>query len=244
MPHQHTTVDQVNFLSQWFVSWSEMQREDFLPILVQAYQPRDHINGLLGGIESLSVQGRRPSLFDCQIKLFHDWFGTWTENERNRLLEHLREIDPGFMSQYDKKIYGEPSQDDAPSHPECGEESQNPPSSVSSPPSTLPRSHSPHDSGLDEPPSDSDHTEPHSLDSCNDPEDVASAGSLSVNDAFTSSATMKSAGAPTAQFDSSQGDESLKLESVANGAAEAVKTVPTGEEMVDSLTVEETSVEQ
>lgn len=70
MPQQHTTLDQVNFLGQWFISWSEMQREDFLPILVQAYQPKDHINGLLGGIDSISLQGRRPSLFDCQVGCF------------------------------------------------------------------------------------------------------------------------------------------------------------------------------
>lgn len=176
--------------------------------------------------------------------MFHDWFGTWTENERSRLLEHLREIDPGFMSQYDKKVHGEPSQEDAPSQPECAEEGQNPPSSVSSPPSTLPRSHSPHDSGLDEPPSDSDHTEPHSLDSCHDPEDVASASSVSVSDALTpSSATTKSTTGPAEQYDSSQGDELHKVESMANGVGEDLKTVPT-EEMADSPTTEETSVEQ
>ncbi|XP_066990394.1 uncharacterized protein C14orf119 isoform X2 [Macrobrachium rosenbergii] len=164
MPQQHTTTDQVKFLAQWFTAWSEMQREDFLPILVQAYHPKDHINGLLGGIDSLKIQGRRPSLFDCQVKLFHDWIGSWTENERIELLEEIRQIDPDFMSQYDKEVRGESSRDISPPA-DCGEESQNPPSSVSSPPSTLPRSHSPHDSGLDEPPSDSDHTEPHSLDS-------------------------------------------------------------------------------
>lgn len=169
MPQQYTTGDQVRYLCEWFSSWSEMQREDFVPILAQAYFPKDHINGLLGGINDLSVGARRPSLFDCQVKLFHDWFANWTDAERTRLLEYLRETDPDFMILYEKKVSG--SIDvvhDTPSI-DPSEESINPPSSLSSPPSTLPRSHSPHDSGLDEPePSDSDHTEPHSLDSCHD----------------------------------------------------------------------------
>lgn len=170
MPQQHTTGNQVGYLCEWFSSWSEMQREDFIPILAQAYFPKDHINGLLGGISDLSVGARRPSLFDCQVKLFHDWFANWTDAERTRLLEYLTETDPDFMAQYEKKVSGEI--DDIRDTPSIdpSEEGINPPSSMSSPPSTLPRSHSPHDSGLDEPePSeDSDHTEPHSLDSCHD----------------------------------------------------------------------------
>lgn len=67
MPQQHTPRDQVKFLSQWFLSWSEMQREDFLPVLLQAYQPQDNLNGLVGGYEALGGRGRRPSLFDCQV---------------------------------------------------------------------------------------------------------------------------------------------------------------------------------
>lgn len=186
MPQQHTSGDQVNFLSQWFETWSEMQREDFMPILVQAYQPKDHINGLLGGIDSLKLQGRRPSLFDCQMKLFHDWFGSWAEHERSQLLDQFREIDSGFMSQFEKEISGETLREDLSPPTECVEESQNPPSSVSSPPSTLPRSHSPHDSGLDEPPSDSDHTEPHSLDSHQENDDPNhSNAATSVNDSHS-----------------------------------------------------------
>lgn len=169
MPQQYTTGDQVRYLCEWFTSWSEMQREDFVPILAQAYFPKDHINGLLGGINDLSVGARRPSLFDCQVKLFHDWFANWTEAERTRLIEYLRETDSDFMTLYEKKVSGSiDGVRDTPSI-DPSEEGINPPSSLSSPPSTLPRSHSPHDSGLDEPePSDSDHTEPHSLDSCHD----------------------------------------------------------------------------
>ncbi|XP_050725380.1 uncharacterized protein LOC127003057 [Eriocheir sinensis] len=160
MPQQHTPSDQVKFLSQWFLSWSEMQREDFLPVLLQAYQPCDNLNGLVGSYEALATRGRRPSLFDCQMKLFHDWFGSWAEADRHTLLEDLRELDPEFMRQYEKRMAGEEAPpEDTSAVTGAGDESQesqNPPSSVSSPPSTLPRSHSPHDSGLDEPTTDSE----------------------------------------------------------------------------------------
>nr|XP_027215135.1 uncharacterized protein C14orf119-like [Penaeus vannamei] len=124
MPQQHTTADQVNFLTQWFTSWSEMQREDFMPILIQAYQPKDHINGLLGGMDALTVHGRRPSLFDCQVKLFHDWYGNWAESEKSRLLEQLRAADPDFMAQYDKQISSSSSgaQEESPAPVETMEE--------------------------------------------------------------------------------------------------------------------------
>ena len=119
------------------------------------------------------------------MKLFHDWFGAWTEIEQQTLLEQLREMDPEFMHQYEKKLSGEASQEEVNS-PECGgDEGHNPPSSLSSPPSTLPRSHSPHDSGLDEPSTDTEHTEPQSLESSRDKEDTTLAGQSPVNDPST-----------------------------------------------------------
>lgn len=72
MPQSYTRTEQVKFLTEWFDTWSEMQREDFLPIMVQAINPADHVNGLVGGVSTLRVGlegGRRPSLFDCQVRL-------------------------------------------------------------------------------------------------------------------------------------------------------------------------------
>lgn len=160
------------------------------------------------------------------MKLFQDWFTSWTEAERHRLLEQFREEDPDFMTQYDKAISGEDTsqpEDTAATHSECGEESQNSPSSVSSPPSTLPRSHSPHDSGLDEPPSDSDHTEPHSLDSSHEVEAAESTGSPPVSETQSPVAADKVATSPT-QSSSVQADESPKSDNVTNGISEVSKS--------------------
>lgn len=240
MPQQHTTADQVNFLTQWFTSWSEMQREDFMPILIQAYQPKDHINGLLGGMDALTVHGRRPSLFDCQVKLFHDWYGNWAESEKSRLLEQLRAADPDFMAQYDKQISSSSSgaQEESPAPVETMEEGHNPPSSVSSPPSTLPRSHSPHDSGLDEPPSDSDHTEPHSLDSSHEPEDQRTANSQVALESVTApTPPMKSC------ISSAENTACQKPEALANGCSDVINSAPS-EQVLTTAAIEEGQVEQ
>lgn len=216
MPQQHTTADQVNFLSQWFMSWSEMQREDFLPVLTQAYQPKDNLNGLVGGYESLGSQGRRPSLFDCQMKLFHEWFGAWTETERQTLLEHLREVDPEFMHQYEKRLKGEASQEEATQSECAGDEGHNPPSSLSSPPSTLPRSHSPHDSGLDEPSTDTEHAEPQSLDSGHDKEDTTPTGHSAVGGVTVSTVGKVEANVTVCKIDD-QDKDVYNMDDLANG---------------------------
>lgn len=154
------------------------------------------------------------------MKLFHDWFGAWTEVERQSLLEHLREVDPEFMHQYEKKLMGEASQEVT--QPECGgDESHNPPSSLSSPPSTLPRSHSPHDSGLDEPSTDNEHTEPQSLDTSRDKEDTTPAGHSPVDDVSTPPPTWKVATNVTACRNDVQGEEVFNMDDLANGLAES-----------------------
>nr|XP_053644497.1 uncharacterized protein LOC128697017 [Cherax quadricarinatus] len=200
----------------WFTNWEDQQKEQFLSVLVEKAVPPD--------IDQL-----------FQVKLFHDWFGTWAENERNRLLEHLRDIDPDFMSQFDKKAGGETCQEDALSPGECVEEGHNASSSASSPPSTLPRSHSPHDSGLDEPPNDSDHTEPHSIDSCHDAENVVSSNFLLVNDAVPSAA--KSVSSCTRQSAYSQQDESIRIVS---GFPELVKTLSTPQDITNAPKTQQT----
>lgn len=168
-----------------------------------------------------------------QVKLFHDWFVTWAEGERERLLKHLREVDPDFMTQFDKQVSGiESPQEEAAIQSECAEESlNNPSSSVSSPPSTLPRSHSPHDSGLDEPPSDGDHTEPHSLDSSHDTEDVAAivvtSGNVSTGDS-SEPQSAKSAVPIVPNINEVEEDKSVKAEAQENGSPDE-KIVPSSE---------------
>ncbi|KAF2368584.1 Protein of unknown function DUF4508, partial [Trinorchestia longiramus] len=115
MPQHHTTGDQVQFVGEWFRSWSEMQRSDFLPSLVKELRPSHHMNGnlheCLGNLalagasnDGASSSNRPPSIFNCQVKLFHDWVVGWSSEERAKLLMLLREADSSFGETLDAAL--------------------------------------------------------------------------------------------------------------------------------------------
>lgn len=99
------TDAQLRYTVQWFHEWSEMQRGDFLPILAQKLAPGSYINGLLSGVETLSCnEGRPPSLFQCRVKLFREWFETWSQAERDQLLGHIKSMDPNFFNKVQEEL--------------------------------------------------------------------------------------------------------------------------------------------
>lgn len=72
---------QVQFVGEWFRSWSEMQRTDFLPTLVKELRPSHHMNGgLHQNIHNLSLSSRPPSIYNCQVMYFppHVMYQRWT----------------------------------------------------------------------------------------------------------------------------------------------------------------------
>ncbi|CAG9789270.1 unnamed protein product [Diatraea saccharalis] len=89
-----TSEAQLRYLLQWFGEFSELQREDFLPILAAACggQP----DQLATTLAALSCQDKPVSLFQCRIKLFNEWYPTWAEEEQDRLVKGISEIDPDF----------------------------------------------------------------------------------------------------------------------------------------------------
>ena len=99
-----TPQSEIYYVVSWFKEWSEMQKQDFLPIISQKYAPAHYMNGLLGAMDSLETNGRPPSIFKCQIKLFHEWFDTWSQAERGHFLERLREIDAPFIGLFDDEM--------------------------------------------------------------------------------------------------------------------------------------------
>ncbi|KAK9497721.1 hypothetical protein O3M35_004389 [Rhynocoris fuscipes] len=101
-----TIENQMRYLIEWFKEFSEMQRNDFLPIIVQKFGPKGYVNGLITSMENLSNLGddRPPSLFQCRLKLFHEWTETWNDNDKEQLLNHIKLIDPTFSAKYEKEI--------------------------------------------------------------------------------------------------------------------------------------------
>lgn len=99
------TRAQIGYLVQWFHEWSEMQRSDFLPILSQKFGNKSYVNGLLPGMEGISnLEDKPPSLFQCRIKLFREWADSWSREEKDQFLNHIKTTDPEFIRKYDEEL--------------------------------------------------------------------------------------------------------------------------------------------
>ncbi|XP_050438625.1 uncharacterized protein C14orf119 homolog [Adelges cooleyi] len=101
-----TVVAQIRYLLQWFGEWSEMERGDFLPVLVQGFGANNgSVNGLLPLMESLCTQDGRPlSLFKCRIKLFTEWVQSWSDDDKESFLNGIRSMDTDFAQLYEQKV--------------------------------------------------------------------------------------------------------------------------------------------
>ncbi|XP_050528938.1 uncharacterized protein C14orf119 [Daktulosphaira vitifoliae] len=100
-----TVVAQIRYLLQWFGEWSEMERSDFLPVLVHEFgNNNSSVNGLLPLLESLCKEDSRPlSLFKCRIKLFTEWVQTWSDSDKENFLNGIRSMDLDFAQLYEQK---------------------------------------------------------------------------------------------------------------------------------------------
>jgi len=100
-----TIIAQIRYLLQWFGEWSEMERGDFLPVLVNGFVATSGaVNGLLSIVDGQCKEDRRPlSLFKCRIKLFTEWVQTWSDDDKESFLSGIRSLDPNFMERYEQK---------------------------------------------------------------------------------------------------------------------------------------------
>ncbi|XP_046805658.1 uncharacterized protein LOC111675794 [Lucilia cuprina] len=111
MSMNNLTFDgEFRYIVQWFNEWSELQRDDFVPILVKyitgshtsedddnddgleavAVTPPVNMNGLPNDLE---FSGRPMSLFQCRIKLFNQWNRRWPTEFKEKLQQKIGEID-------------------------------------------------------------------------------------------------------------------------------------------------------
>ena len=105
----------MNYFLSWFQSWSELQKADFVTIL------HSNMNNSTSCGVNATVNGdsgkKPPSLFECQVKLFNEWFSGWSDDQKNYIVVRLQAIDPDFYARYssfetkddqEKKDYFEP----------------------------------------------------------------------------------------------------------------------------------------
>ncbi|XP_068619226.1 uncharacterized protein C14orf119 [Battus philenor] len=97
-----TSQAQLQYILQWFQEFSEIQREDFLPILAAAQSNKPDQLALT--LSTLTCQDKPVSLFQCRIKLFNEWYPTWSEEERERLAKKISDLDPEFSGKLQEEI--------------------------------------------------------------------------------------------------------------------------------------------
>lgn len=49
-------------------------------------------------------EGKHLSLFQCRIKLFHEWSENWDDNEKEQLLSLIKSVDEDFIAKYEEEI--------------------------------------------------------------------------------------------------------------------------------------------
>ncbi|XP_002824621.4 uncharacterized protein C14orf119 homolog isoform X1 [Pongo abelii] len=97
----YITSQEMKCILHWFANWSGPQRERFLEDLVAKAVP-EKLQPLLDSLEQLSVSGadRPPSIFECQLHLWDQWFRGWAEQERNEFVRQLEFSEPDFVAKF------------------------------------------------------------------------------------------------------------------------------------------------
>jgi len=95
---------QMNYLLAWFTKWSDLQKEDFVPILAEKLSSKwaavNGVNATLSHLD-LNKSERPPSLFECQLKLFKDWVVAWSDDQKSYFILRLKDIDSQFSEKYE-----------------------------------------------------------------------------------------------------------------------------------------------
>lgn len=74
MSGNNLSVDgELRYIIQWFMEWSELQRDDFLPIVVE-YLTKDsgthYMNGVVNSLSAVSFDEKPMSLFQCRVSAY------------------------------------------------------------------------------------------------------------------------------------------------------------------------------
>ncbi|XP_062850012.1 uncharacterized protein C14orf119 homolog [Trichomycterus rosablanca] len=103
VPLSYVTLQEQRCVLNWFFGWGPSQRKRFLEDLISKAVPRK-VSSLLEQLNTLQVKDRPPNIFECQIRLWTQWFESWSEEERNAFLTNLEEKDPNFVAQFFREL--------------------------------------------------------------------------------------------------------------------------------------------
>lgn len=91
--------EQLEYLIQWFLEYSDVQKDDFLLILVEKFSLNDE-SALSDSLKILNMTDQPPSIFQCRMKLFNEWFANWSDEEKTELLNRVGSIDEKFLQRF------------------------------------------------------------------------------------------------------------------------------------------------
>jgi len=94
---------QMSTVIHWFVNWTHPQRDEFMTDLVCKAVPNKLIT-IVDCMSSLGVSECEQTVFACQLRLFGQWFSSWTDDQRNYFLERLSDVDTTFVDVLNYKI--------------------------------------------------------------------------------------------------------------------------------------------
>lgn len=109
-----TRQEQLGFLVTWFAEFSEMQKSDFFKIILKKYAGSNVDAELVASaVKDLEITDRPPTIFRCRMKLFDDWFGSWSDEEKEELLVRIKNLDSSFMETFQGTLDGKPLEEAA-----------------------------------------------------------------------------------------------------------------------------------
>lgn len=104
-PISYVSLQEQRCVLSWFQGWSLAQKERFLQDLLGKAVP-GKVCTLLDSLSTLQVKDKLPNIFECQLRLWTQWFESWCEEERNHFLHMLEERDPGFVAHFYRSVAG------------------------------------------------------------------------------------------------------------------------------------------
>lgn len=109
-PISYVTLQEQRCVLSWFQGWTAAQRERFLQDLLGKAVP-GKVCTLLDSLSTLQVKDKLPNIFECQLRLWTQWFESWGEEDRNHFLHMLEERDPEFVSHFYRSVAGTAGRD-------------------------------------------------------------------------------------------------------------------------------------
>uniref|UniRef100_A0A1A7YX67 Chromosome 14 open reading frame 119 n=1 Tax=Iconisemion striatum TaxID=60296 RepID=A0A1A7YX67_9TELE len=109
-PISYVTLQEQRCVLSWFQGWTSTQRERFLHDLLGKAVP-GKVCTLLDSLSTLQVKDKLPNIFECQLRLWTQWFESWGEEERNHFLHMLEEQDPEYVAHFYRSVAGTAGRD-------------------------------------------------------------------------------------------------------------------------------------